>query len=108
MNNPYSLRSVISGFTRSTQKFIPAAQSFNKLTAHDLNKRTRHPSFSVVGVLERGEETRYSIDGVDFWVSDDSWIVGTPALGVVASVSGQILSDGRHLAKKIIIRAVGS
>lgn len=87
MKNSFSLKSVIAS---SHQRLQPV--------------RKAHGSFKIIGILERGLNTRFAIDGVDVWVSENTWVIGVPQLGQPAAITGPILPDGRHAAMRIIVQ----
>jgi hypothetical protein len=58
-------------------------------------------TFDLKGVLElRGES--FTIDGEEFRVSSDTWVVGTPKSGVMAKVKG-VYEDGVPMATCLVI-----
>ena len=52
------------------------------------------PKFGLVGVVERGRKTRYSVNGEDFDISPSAVIQGDLRVGSTADVSGDILENG--------------
>lgn len=58
-------------------------------------------TFDLKGVLElRGE--RFTIDGEEFRVSPDTWVVGTPKSGAMAKAKG-VYEDGVPLATCLVV-----
>lgn len=56
--------------------------------------------FTLEGRLSPGQHSKYAINGQDFVLNEDTWVVGVPKLGVVAKVSGTVRS-GQHFAKTV-------
>lgn len=60
-------------------------------------------SFSLEGVLSRGINTSYAIDGLDFKVSSDCWVVGRLEIGAQVKVRGPVSRDGERCATSIVV-----
>lgn len=60
------------------------------------------PRFSLSGELKPGKNTQYSINGVDFSVSDKTLVVGSLRIGGHASVRG-FINNGAKQASKLIL-----
>lgn len=60
-------------------------------------------SFSMQGVLDRGKDSPYQVNGEQFTVSEDAWVFGVLQLGSRVRVSGIIQINGDRCATKITV-----
>lgn len=65
------------------------------------------PQFSLIGLVERGEDADYSVNNEDFIVDSTTRINGNFRVGANAQVRGERIG-GRNYAKKIIVDKDGS
>ena len=60
------------------------------------------PNFSFTGTLTKGRQTSYSINGEDFDLGSETVVVGSPRIGSLAEVRGQIVA-GKNIASALVI-----
>lgn len=92
---------------RGIQQFLGILTQplFTTTTTRYMSRRSHKPqvsqTFDLKGVLElRGE--KYTIDGEEFLVSDETWVVGIPKSGAVAKVKG-VYEEGVPTATCLVI-----
>ncbi|RMG44484.1 MAG: hypothetical protein D6719_01760 [Candidatus Dadabacteria bacterium] len=70
------------------------------------NPHNRPPSgqFSLQGIVQPGDRTSYSINGHDFVVTSNTWIIGKLHIGAIAQVKGVVITGIGKCATKIIVR----
>lgn len=56
------------------------------------------------GIIEPGQASAFSIQGVDFMIEDSTWIVGDVKLGAGAVIKGFSGEDGIFTARSIVIQ----
>ena len=61
--------------------------------------------FVAEGILERGLATTYSVEGRDFFLSDQTWMFGELKNGIKVRLVGRINPSGDVYARKITIIA---
>lgn len=90
---------VIAGTSRAEGKKFDVQKEIN-----DAKRRVMHaePGFGLVGTVERGRETSYSINGEDFSVTPRTEIVGDLKLGKQAQATG-IFAGGKKVAETIVV-----
>jgi len=59
-------------------------------------------SFHLSGPLEKGAQTKFSINGQDIVIDADTWIFGEFRLGSLATVKGERVGS-QNFAKKVTI-----
>lgn len=59
------------------------------------------PSFELVGTLEKGKHTSYSVNGEDFSLNPDAQIIGELQLGKSVQVDGKILSGIKYASSLV-------
>lgn len=67
------------------------------------NAKDRAVRFKLEGAITRGTNTPYAVDGEDFKIDGNTWIVGDMRLGASAKVSGVISPANGKKASKIIV-----
>jgi hypothetical protein len=72
--------------------------------ATELRKQIENgpPQFSLIGKLERGDDSEFSVNGEDFVIDSDTRINGNLQIGRSAMVRGDRIGD-RNYAKKILV-----
>lgn len=55
------------------------------------------------GVINEGDTTRFSINGIDFCLSAGTWIIGDPYVGCSARVKGIRGNDDVVLASSLVV-----
>lgn len=84
-----------------TQPLFAATTTKYQSRSSGSKKQPRTETFDVKGVLEvKGE--RYLIDGEEFVVSAETWVVGVPRSGVMAKVKGTI-EEGVAVATCLVV-----
>ena len=58
--------------------------------------------FALEGAIQAGTNSPFSINGKDFSITDDTWVVGDLEIGAYASVRGP-LKGGKRVATKVVI-----
>lgn len=97
------------------KSFEPVISFFRKLSSINVYPLTPKPkknvrkagqlapgAFSFEGILRKGQETTYAINGQDVEISEDTWMIGNMAIGAKASVKG-VMRNGQRQVTKIVI-----
>ena len=59
--------------------------------------------FSVEGLIQSGITAKYSINGEEFDINGDTWVVGVIRLGAMAKVRGTTKVGRPRIATKVVI-----
>lgn len=59
--------------------------------------------FTVEGKLTNGVKSMYAIDGIDFFVSDQTWLFGNLQIGCKVKASGKVIGTGEWYARKVTV-----
>jgi|GEM_PF-6285769 len=89
------------GSKRKSKK--PLGPSRSRPSAKDQNRAQTERAVTITGIIQRGHDTPYSVDGQDFEITPDTWIFGNIRYGVTASVQ-LVRATGAAYARKIIIQ----
>lgn len=82
--------------SKPTPRRVPALASAGRpMTAH----------FTMEGRVTAGEHSPFAINGEDFTVGSDTWIVGDIRLGVTARIKGMIRNGRDRHATSIVVSA---
>lgn len=57
--------------------------------------------FTIVGRVQHGSKTRLAINGSDFAITDETWVIGVLAAGTIAKVEGVIVPGVGRIARKV-------
>jgi hypothetical protein len=60
-------------------------------------------NFNLKGLLQRGRRSVFSVNGEDFFISPETWIVGDPTVGQIVEVHGIVRSGLGLQATKLIV-----
>jgi len=60
-------------------------------------------TFNLQGRIDEGCDTHFAISGHDFVVDSGTWMLGKISAGVTATVKGHIDSDGRKIARSVVV-----
>ena len=66
--------------------------------------KTRSGQFVLEGLIEAGRLSRLAIQGKDFEVDSNTWIIGTIEIGALAKVKGTIQFDKRVALQIVIVK----
>lgn len=61
------------------------------------------PGFGLVGKIERGHSTPYSINGEDFVVTGQTEVTGDIKVGATAEATGKIVDGRRKIAEVVVV-----
>jgi hypothetical protein len=85
--------------------FVPAPPPTPVLTPTPSATPTPQ-SFSIEGVVERIDQEAWVVDGVTIAIDAQTTIVGTPAIGALAHISGVVYADGSRLARDVRVDTI--
>lgn len=105
--------SVVYDILLSPVPFLPKGSLIPKHgRIYNRNKRQRRRAlaegisrtlnFTLKGEIDRGNLTKFSINGEDFVIDKDTWIFGEVRAGVVAVVKG-VKIGGANFARKVMV-----
>ena len=60
------------------------------------------PNFSFTGLLTKGRNSTFAINGEDFEQSSETLVVGSPKVGAMAEVRGRVIS-GKNIASALVV-----
>jgi len=87
----------------------PVAELFGKAPGGAKEVRivnvTDKKAMTLEGLIDRGKETHYSVNGVDFAVKEETWIFGELEYGSRAKVFYALVNGKGRVAQKIVIMA---
>lgn len=87
----------------STPKRKPVRRAPGRGTAKPAEQQ-----FALEGLMQPGTESQFCINGKDFFITHDTWIVGEIEPGAYASVRGPLRAGKRIATKLVIIKPKGA
>ena len=73
-----------------------------------LEEQSRKAGFSMRGIVEKGSNSRYSVNGNDFFTDDKTRITGSLKIGSSAYIRGLRTEGDKFMAKNIIASSPSS
>lgn len=92
----------------SLVRWFPTFSSiFNTAMLRDTvsSKPEADPQFFLEGEITPGLKTSYAIEGIDFVIGADSWVIGAITIGAHAKVKGQIICGERQATTVMVTKA---
>lgn len=83
---------------QARQDFEAQLMEKRKAEVDSLVRLKRQATFEVQGVLETMEGERWTVSGLTFVVTDETIVVGEPAIGMRVRVKGRVELDGTLMA----------
>lgn len=80
-----------------------AATTHNKRGAKEEDKSSKTRQFILQGKVERGTQTTFAVEGQDFVIDGNTWILGELSLGSFVRVKGTIKNLGERCASSIVV-----
>ncbi len=86
---------------RSAKSCQKAGVVLKKANVEGSNRADRE---TLQGIILRGKEAPYSVDGKEFFIDEATWVIGEIKVGAICTISTTLNASGERYAVKVMVK----